>query len=148
MESSKKKRAYWMSVLSHSNSEMLDSFLQPLEIAPNYQLLRPTQIGLIQLQGRMETTGHRFMVGDITVTRAALQLDDGTCGYSYVIGRNKPHAERCAFVDALLQTQATFNRVWKHVITPLAQQQKAEQDHHRQEVVASRVNFYTLVRGE
>ncbi|OSM97421.1 phosphonate C-P lyase system protein PhnG [Lonsdalea populi] len=144
----KEQRAYWMSVLSRSHAEALLSVWLPLNITADYQLLRPTEIGLIQLQGRMESTGKRFMVGDMTVTRAALQIKDGICGYSYIVGRDKAHAERCAFIDALLQTQSAFNQLWKCVVSPLAKQQQAEHDHQRREVAASRVNFFTLVRGE
>lgn len=148
MMTKKEQRAYWMSVLSRSRAEALLSYWQPLNIAVDYQLLRPTEIGLLQLQGRMETTGQRFMVGDMTVTRAALQLKDGICGYSYIVGRDKPHAERCAFIDALLQTQSAFNPLWKRLVSPLAKQLQAEHDQQRREVAASRVNFFTLVRGE
>lgn len=148
MVTKKEQRAYWMSVLSRSRAEALLSYWQPLNIAVDYQLLRPTEIGLLQLQGRMESTGQRFMVGDLTVTRAAIQTKDGICGYSYVVGRDKPHAERCAFIDALLQTQSAFNPLWKRLVSPLAKQQQAEHDHQRREVATSRVNFFTLVRGE
>lgn len=144
----KEQRAYWMSVLSRSRAEALLSFWQPINIVADYQILRPTEIGLIQLQGRMESTGQRFMVGDMTVTRAALQIKDGICGYSYILGRDKTHAERCALIDALLQTQSAFNQLWKNVVSPLAKQQQAEHDRQRREVAASRVNFFTLVRGE
>nr|WP_243466076.1 phosphonate C-P lyase system protein PhnG [Sodalis glossinidius] len=35
---------------------------------------------------RMGGTGRRFILGDATVTRAVIRLDDGTCGYSYILG--------------------------------------------------------------
>ncbi|TYR66822.1 phosphonate C-P lyase system protein PhnG, partial [Serratia marcescens] len=41
-------------------------------------------IGLAQLQGRMGATGRRFVLGDMTVTRAVVQLDNGGYGYSYI----------------------------------------------------------------
>lgn len=143
-----RERRHWMAVLAQSHPEALERCCTPLKLTPDYQLLRPTQIGLVQLQARMEVTGGRFMLGDMTISRAAVQLKDGTCGYSYVIGRNREHAERCAWLDALLQTKAASSRLWDSVIVPLHQQQQVQRAHQQDEVAASRVNFFTLVRGE
>ncbi|MEH0874784.1 phosphonate C-P lyase system protein PhnG [Pectobacterium cacticida] len=142
------QRQHWMSILAHSDPAELKEHWGRLDFPASYQLLRPTQIGLIQLQGRMEVDGPRFIVGDMTVTRAAVQLEDGTCGYSYIAGRNKSHAELCAWIDALLQTQACFHEIWDRIITPLADVQRAHRERLQHEVAASRVNFFTLVRGE
>ncbi|AFR01907.1 phosphonate C-P lyase system protein PhnG [Pectobacterium brasiliense] len=142
------QRQRWMSILAHSDPAALEAHWDTLHFPTDYQLLRPTQIGLIQLQGRMEVDGPRFIVGDMTVTRAAVQLEDGTCGYSYIAGRNKPHAELCAWIDALLQTRSSFHEIWERIITPLADQQRARREQQQHDVAASRVNFFTLVRGE
>ena len=39
----------------------------------------------------------------MTVTRCAVELDDGTLGHAYVGGRDRRHAELAAVFDALLQ---------------------------------------------
>lgn len=148
MSSLIRDRRHWMAVLAQSRPETLKRCCKSLKLTPDYQRLRPTQIGLVQLQARMEVTGGRFMVGDMTVSRAAVQLKDGTCGYSYVIGRNREHAERCAWLDALLQTNGATSQLWDSVIVPLHQQQQAQCAQQQDEVAASRVNFFTLVRGE
>lgn len=148
MSSLTRERRQWMAVLAQSSADVLERQCKPLKLKPDYQLLRPTQIGLVQLQGRMEVTGARFMLGDMTVSRAAVQLKDGTCGYSYVIGRNRVHAERCAWLDALLQTEEVSARLWDKVVIPLHEQLQAQRAHQHDDVAASRVNFFTLVRGE
>ncbi|MBX9383260.1 phosphonate C-P lyase system protein PhnG, partial [Serratia marcescens] len=82
-------RQRWMSVLAHSRPEQLRSHWQALNLSPGYRSIRAPEIGLAQLQGRMGATGRRFVLGDMTVTRAVVQLDNGGYGYSYIAGRDK-----------------------------------------------------------
>jgi len=143
-----KKRQYWMSILARSQTAEIKSRWAALDFQPQYKLIRPTQIGLIQLQGRMEVTGQRFMLGDMTVTRAAVEVSDGVTGYSYIIGRDKTKAELCAFIDALLQKEAHCAQILTMVIEPLAQRLQEIWHKQRQDVAPSKVDFYNLVRGE
>ncbi|MGP3590070.1 phosphonate C-P lyase system protein PhnG [Vagococcus sp. WN89Y] len=143
-----KKRQYWMSILARSQATEIISRWAALDFRQQYKLLRPTQIGLIQLQGRMEVSGQRFMLGDMTVTRAAVEVSDGTVGYSYIIGRDKTKAELCAVIDALLQKEAYCAHIIAAVIEPLAQRLRETGQKQRQDVAPSKVNFYNLVRGE
>ncbi|PKB89691.1 phosphonate C-P lyase system protein PhnG [Ewingella americana] len=117
-------------------------------LSPQFERIRAPETGLTQLQGRMGATGKRFVMGDMTVTRAVIQLDGGVYGYSYVSGRHKPHAELCAVIDALLQMQGMDELLHKRVIAPLAALQQERRQQRAREVASSRVDFFTLVRGE
>ena len=97
---------------------------------------------------RMGASGKRFVMGDATVTRAVVQLEDGTLGYSYVLGRDKAHAERCALIDALLQQPQTHALLTEKVITPLAALREEQRQLRAREVASSKVDFFTLVRGD
>ncbi|CNE80495.1 phosphonate C-P lyase system protein PhnG [Yersinia nurmii] len=143
-------RQGWMSVLAHSQSEDLLAHWQTLNLSPRYQVIRAPEIGLNQLQARMGATGRRFILGDMTITRAVVRLEenDEIYGYSYVAGRNKPHAERCALLDALLQQTALHELLQKTVITPLAALQQERRQQRARAIATSRVDFFTLVRGE
>jgi len=88
------------------------------------------------------------VMGYMTVTRAVVQMEGGVYGYSYVSGRNKPHAELCAVIDALMQMQGMNELLHKRVIAPLAAVQQEGRQQRAREVAASRVDFFTLVRGE
>lgn len=142
------KRQYWMSILARSQTGEIKMRWEALNIRPEYKLIRPTQIGLIQLQGRMEATGQRFMLGDMTVTRAAVEVSEGIIGYSYIIGRDKAKAELCAVIDALLQNEECCGQIMAAVIEPLAQRLQERWQTQRREVAPSKVNFYNLVRGD
>lgn len=141
-------RQRWMSVLAHCRPEELLAHWQPLNLSPQYERIRAAETGLTQLQGRMGGTGKRFVMGDMTITRAVVQTDSGVYGYSYVAGRNKPHAELCAVIDALLQMQGMDELLHKRVIAPLAALQQERRQQRAREVASSRVDFFTLVRGE
>jgi len=137
-----------MSVLAHSQPAELLTHWQPLNLNPQFQRLRAAETGLTQLQGRMGGTGKRFVMGDMTVTRAVVQLDSGIYGYSYVAGRDKAHAELCAVIDALLQVQGMDELLNSKVIEPLAAQQQARREERARQIASSRVDFFTLVRGD
>ena len=142
------QRQQWLSVLAHSSAATLAQHWQALRLAPRFSLIRPAEIGLTRLMARMGASGKRFVMGDATVTRAVVQLEDGTLGYSYVLGRDKAHAERCALIDALLQQPQTHALLTEKVITPLAALREEQRQLRAREVASSKVDFFTLVRGD
>lgn len=141
-------RQRWLSVLAHSNAAMLETHWQALNLQPAFTLVRQAEIGLTRLQARMGATGNRFVMGDATVTRAVVQLEDGTLGYSYLLGRDKAHAERCALLDALLQQPETRPLLEEKIITPLAAWREEQRQLRAREIASSKVDFFTLVRGD
>lgn len=141
-------RQRWLSVLAHSSAALLETHWQALNLQPAFTLIRPAEIGLTRLQARMGATGKRFVMGDATVTRAVVQLSDGTLGYSYLLGRDKAHAERCALLDALLQQPETRQLLEEKIITPLAAWRDEQRQLRAREIASSKVDFFTLVRGD
>lgn len=142
------ERQRWMAVLAHCPPQALAERWQALNLRPEYDTLRPAETGLVQLKARAGATGATFFAGDATLTRAAVRLASGICGYSWVLGRDKPHAERCALVDALMQDKQHYPTLLETLINPLAANREARQRQREAEVNASRVDFFTLVRGD
>ncbi|WP_413723902.1 phosphonate C-P lyase system protein PhnG [Sodalis sp. RH16] len=141
-------RQRWMSVLASSPAALLRDHWQGLDLHPAYRAVRAPEIGLTQLQARMGATGRRFVLGDMTVTRAVVQLDNGTYGYGYIAGRDKAHADLCALIDALMQQTEYRERLQSQLIEPLAARRREQQQLRARAVAASRVDFFTLVRGD
>ncbi len=143
------QRKTWMSVLARAAFSDLQTQWATLDLPlPIFQVIRPAEIGLAQVRARMGGGGRQFNMGDVTLTRAVVKLDSGEMGYSYLQGRNKQHAELAAVIDGLMQTSEYQERLTRELITPLAAL-KAEQEQLRQQQVASsKVDFFTLVRGE
>lgn len=139
-------RQRWIGVLARAVGDELNRHESALRDA-EYQLIRAPEIGMTLVRGRMGGTGAPFNVGEMTVTRCVVRLADGRTGYSYLAGRDKPRAELAALADAHLQGPQQTH--WLNtLIEPLAQAQalrRAEQD---AATAASKVEFFTLVRGE
>lgn len=141
-------RQRWMSVLAHSQPAALRERLRVLNLNPEYDTIRAPETGLVQIQARMGGTGDRFFAGDATLTRAVIRLKSGTTGYSYQLGRDKQHAEQCAVVDALLQEPTHFQSLMETLIAPLEADRAARINARQAEINTSRVDFFTLVRGD
>lgn len=112
---------------------------------PRHELLRAPEIGTVMVRGRSGGTGSAFNLGEITVTRASVRLGSGHVGHGYVQGRDRNHALRAALVDAMGQTDPGLT-------APILASLRAEEQQRRAataaEAAATRVEFFTLVRGE
>lgn len=100
------------------------------------------------LEGRAGGGGRRFNAGEATVTRAVVRLDDGTMGFSYALGTDKRKAELAAVADALLQSDERHAEVDAALIAPLAAAQADERNARSRKAAATKVDFFTLVRGD
>jgi alpha-D-ribose 1-methylphosphonate 5-triphosphate synthase subunit PhnG len=110
--------------------------------------VRAPEIGLIMLRGRIGGDGAPFNFGEATVTRAVVRLTDGTLGYAYLLGRSEKRARLAAIVDALGQNEEYGAQFDATLVAPVAARREAELTKQREEAAATRVNFFTLVRGE
>ncbi|WP_353146839.1 phosphonate C-P lyase system protein PhnG [Pollutimonas bauzanensis] len=138
-------RQHWMSVLARAGGQ-LDAYGEQLR-ASAYRLIRPPEIGMVMVRGRVGASGAAFNLGEMTATRCVVQLENGSTGHSYVAGRSKPHAELAALADAHLQGDRQQH--WLDcLITPLAQQQAQTRAAKAAQSAATKVDFMTLVRGE
>ena len=141
------KRRSWMSLLATSNKNDLLNLWEQKKINIRYEWLRTPEIGSIMAQGRMGVTGDKFNIGEVTITRCSLKLNCGTIGHSYVQGRSKKKAEISALCDALMQTEMS-NEINKSIIIPLEKIKKNNKDKILSKAEATKVDFFTLVRGE
>ena len=141
------KRKSWMSLLATSSQSDLLNLWKQKKIKVNYVWLRTPEIGSIMAQGRMGVTGDKFNIGEVTITRCSLKLNCGTIGHSYVQGRSKKKAEISALCDALMQTKMS-KEINKNIIIPLEKIKKDNKDKILSKAEATKVDFFTLVRGE
>jgi alpha-D-ribose 1-methylphosphonate 5-triphosphate synthase subunit PhnG len=109
---------------------------------------RPPEVGLVMLRGRICGDGAPFNLGEATVTRAVIQLSTGETGFAYSFGRDAKKARLAALCDALWQRQSCRHDLEQNVLTPLRLAQQQRVDLARAQTAATRVDFFTLVRGE
>jgi alpha-D-ribose 1-methylphosphonate 5-triphosphate synthase subunit PhnG len=136
-----------MSVLAHSDAAGIACHLDAIALPP-YENLREPENGLVMVRGGIGGDGAPFNLGEATVSRAAVRLSTGEVGFGYTLGRNGQKARMIALCDALIQSDEFAGAVEAEVIAPLRTQMISEQNRRAAETAATRVDFYTLVRGE
>ncbi|WP_372611781.1 phosphonate C-P lyase system protein PhnG [Aquicoccus sp.] len=142
-----KARKAWMGLLAKSPGERLAALTGHMTGWPEYEWLRPPEVGGVMVRGRTGGTGAPFNLGEMTVTRCALRLATGEVGHGYVQGRDKAHAERAALIDALMQTERA-EELRRAVLDPLETQLQADKASRAAKAAATKVDFFTMVRGE
>ncbi len=141
------QRQAWMATLAKSSADMLLEVWQEAGLKPVFEWLRTPEIGAVMVRGAMGGTGAAFNLGEMTVTRCSLRLQDGVVGHAYVAGRDRKKAEISALCDALMQTdQAVVVR--EKILEPLKDATLAARTGTAQKAAATKVDFFTLVRGE
>lgn len=146
-EISKDARRAWMGLLSQADEAELTRLWRAFECDPTFEWLRAPEAGGVMLRGRMGGSGAPFNLGEMTVTRCALTLADGTVGHAYVQGRSKPKAEIAAKVDALMQTDQA-EALQAALLQPLEAARHSRKTARAAKAAATKVEFFTMVRGE
>lgn len=135
-----------MGVLAKARLDELEAAFASVPEKPAYTWLRPPETGLVMVRARAGGTGVKFNLGEMPVTRCALKTEGGVVGHAYVQGRSHRHAELAALIDAMLL--AGMAEIESRVISPLAQARAARAALAQAQAAATRVEFFTLVRGE
>ena len=141
-------RQRWMAALAKADVGDLERAFAGLAPPPPYSLLRPSETGLAMIQARAGGTGRRFNLGEMTMTRCVVRLADGTTGFSHIAGRDVRKAELAAVFDALLQRPDDQGRLLTDVIRPLESAEAAQKRTMAEKVAATKVDFFTLARGD
>jgi alpha-D-ribose 1-methylphosphonate 5-triphosphate synthase subunit PhnG len=141
------RRQAAMAVLAHVEAGDIAGHLVGIAV-PAHENLREPENGLVMLRGRAGGDGAPFNLGEATVSRAAVRLASGEVGVGYTLGRDRDKAGLIALCDALIQTADHAAVIEAQVLAPLRARIDAERRRKTAETAATRVDFYTLVRGE
>ena len=141
------RRKAVMAVLAHSATADIAARLGAMAL-PVYEDLRQPENGLVMVRGSVGGDGAPFNLGEATVSRAAVRLASGEIGFGYTLGRDRGKARMIALCDALIQTIDHADAVEAQVLAPLRERIVARRDRKAAETAATRVDFYTMVRGE
>ena len=141
------RRKAAMAVLAHSEAGDIAVRLGALAL-PAHENLREPENGLVMVRGRIGGDGSAFNLGEATVSRAAVRLATGEVGFGYALGRDRDKARMIALCDALIQSSDHVDAVETGVLAPLRAAISSERKQKAAETAATRVDFYTMVRGE
>lgn len=142
--SEKTPRQRWMATLARASRAEIETLLGAL---PQHELLKAPETGTVMLEGRAGGAGQRFNLGEATVTRCVVRLSSGRMGFSYALGRDGRKARLAALLDARLQDEAESSELHRG-IAALSQQQAAACELASRKAAATKVDFFTMVRGE
>ncbi len=139
-----------LSLLAQAPDETLavlwDEFLDGSE-EPAHRVIRSPEIGTVMVRGRMGGTGTSFNLGEMTVTRCSVQLTSGAVGHGHVQGRSRDSARIAALVDALAEGGHSAE-IDTQIIAPLRAAAQDRKTARAEKAAATKVEFFTMVRGE
>jgi alpha-D-ribose 1-methylphosphonate 5-triphosphate synthase subunit PhnG len=141
------ERQFWMAVLARAEAKALQAYFDEHGGLPVFHVMKPAETGTLMVEGRAGGSGRRFNAGEATVTRCIVRLGE-QLGFSYALGRDKNKAVLAAVLDAALQDPVTHTVIMTQLIAPLAQQQQAAKEESSRKAAATKVEFFTLVRGD
>lgn len=141
-------RRAMMAVLARAPAADLKRLWETAALGAEAETLRGPETGLVTVRGRIGGGGSPFNVGEATVTRATVRLATGEVGHAYSLGRDREKARLSATIDALWQRADTRDAVEAAVIAPLAAALEASDARREAETAATKVDFFTMVRGE
>ena len=135
-----------MAATAAARREELEAALAALGEVPAATDIRAPESGLVMLRGRAGGDGRPFNLGEATVTRAAIRLADGRTGFAYQLGRDAAKARLAAILDGLAQGEE--RAAVEAALAPVRARIAAEAATKARRVAATRVDFFTMVRGE
>jgi alpha-D-ribose 1-methylphosphonate 5-triphosphate synthase subunit PhnG len=141
-------RQRWLGLLARATESRLEAAWAELADKPAYEFLRKPEIGLVMVRGRTGGTGRPFNLGEMTATRCAVRLDTGALGVGNVAGRRPRQAELIAVFDGLLQEDARRDGLEAALLGPIEQDLAACRAETAAKTAATKVDFFTMVRGD
>ncbi|TGQ45988.1 MULTISPECIES: phosphonate C-P lyase system protein PhnG [unclassified Mesorhizobium] len=137
-----------MATLAQSTGDDIVRLWNEAGLPSEAEFLRGPETGLVTVRGRVGGGGAPFNVGEATVTRATVRLPSGQVGHCYTLGRDKQKAGLAAIADALWQDPAHRSEIETRIVAPLQAAQAKAREQRRAETAATKVDFFTMVRGE
>ncbi|GAU83043.1 phosphonate C-P lyase system protein PhnG [Bosea sp. BIWAKO-01] len=139
-------RQQWLAILARASRTEIESLASGLGALPDHDVLKAPETGTVMVEGRAGGAGRRFNLGEATVTRCVVRLGDGTMGFSYALGRDGRKARLAAVIDGLLQGEGEAAPL-RSGVAELAARQQAARTLASRKAAATKVDFFTLVRG-
>jgi alpha-D-ribose 1-methylphosphonate 5-triphosphate synthase subunit PhnG len=127
---------------------LADRYQALVPVAPSAAVVRGPETGMLMVRGRIGGGGAPFNLGEVSVTRATVKLATGQIGHSVIMGRELARASMVAHLDALRQLPDWRARVDLEFVEPALAAQAKKIRKSSEETEATRVDFFTLVRGE
>ena len=147
-EKDKTDRQDWIRLLANAQAEDLESVHSHLERDISYNYIVKPETGLLMVQARADGSHSRFHLGEVSVTKCVLEVENQYLGYGMVTGSNTRHAELAALFDGLLQHPDFHDNLRGPLLDILSSKQHQADRRIQKDAADTRVEFFTLKRGE
>ena len=137
-----------MAVLALAEPGELKTAWEAWPERPEVRPVRGPETGLVMVRGRIGGGGAPFNLGEATVTRATVELSTGHIGHAHALGTDRDKVRHAAIIDALWQDEASRAAVEEQILAPIRSRLDGEDSQRCEETAATRVDFFTMVRGE
>lgn len=135
-----------LDTLAAAPSRALANLWDSWKNKPEHTIVRQPEVGMVMVRGRAGGGGAPFNLGEATVSRASVRIASGEVGHGYCLGRDLAKAEVIAVIDALWQRDGAA--IEREIITQLQALASDADQQSRNETAATRVDFFTMVRGD
>lgn len=141
-------RETWIGLLGCADPADLESALKELNMGSDYALITGPETGMLMVQAKADGSNSRFNLGELTVSKCILEIKGKYIGTGWVMGSNHRHAELAALFDGLLQDPAHHDRLMETLMPRLEEKQRIKTKALIKEASDTKVEFFTLKRGE
>lgn len=142
------ERRRLMALVARTPRPAIETALEAFGPLPAHRDMRVAETGLVTLRGRIGGGGAAFNLGEATVTRASVRLESGAVGHAYALGRDAAKARLSALIDAAFQHPGLHDRIVRTVLEPLVRIETDADRKRAEETAATKVDFFTMVRGD
>jgi alpha-D-ribose 1-methylphosphonate 5-triphosphate synthase subunit PhnG len=136
-----------MGLLARATLDELNAAWEALADKPEVHPVRGPETGLVMVRGRIGGGGDPFNLGEATVSRATIRLSTGEIGHGQMLGTDRQRARLAAIFDALSQCVGNKTDV-ESLLHRVAERLAQEERRKAEETAATRVDFFTMVRGD
>jgi alpha-D-ribose 1-methylphosphonate 5-triphosphate synthase subunit PhnG len=140
-------RESWIGLLGSADPADLEAGLEGLE-GSEYARITGPETGMLMVQAKADGSGSRFNLGEMTVSKCILEVQGKFMGSGWVMGSDLRHAELAALFDGLLQDPAHHDHLMTTLIPRLEEKERIRRERLLKDVSDTKVEFFTLKRGE
>lgn len=146
-DETQRERKRVMDVLALATLPELSAAWDDIAEKPTILPVRGPETGLVMVRGRTGGTGQPFNLGEVAVSRATIMIQSGPAGHAHVLGHQPEKARLAAVFDGLAQ-MPEYRSLVSHLLGRVSK--RVSEAHLKQagETAATRVDFFTMVRGE
>lgn len=147
-------RPHWMGLLARAPLSVLEQAFESYTHL-HWEELKPFETVSYMVQARTGSTGQRFNVGEVTVSRMTIKLTfeekiDGKpqtyVGVAYIRGGSERQTKLAAIFDALLQHEHHHLALVHTLLEPIQAKIKLDHELANRKVQATKVDFFTVAR--